>query len=189
MPLLTEVGEIRFRVAVPADGLCIAVLATQVFLDTYATQGIRPSIAAEVLEQLSTSAIAAEMSLPASSFLLAELAGHLIGFAQWSHGSTHELVQSDTCVELNRLYVQERFCGKGIGKALLLQAQDMAAARGASALWLTAWVGNQRALAFYAACGYQDLGATLYVFQHEQHENRVFAKALPVRRSDSVAQV
>jgi hypothetical protein len=45
-------------------------------------------------------------------------------------------------------------------------------------MWLTAWVGNARALAFYPRCGYQDFGPTIYEFRGEQHGNRLFAKAL-----------
>jgi hypothetical protein len=43
--------DVGFRAATASDALCIGVLATQVFLDTYATDGIRPSLAREVLEQ------------------------------------------------------------------------------------------------------------------------------------------
>jgi ribosomal protein S18 acetylase RimI-like enzyme len=167
-----------FRTAVASDALCIGVLATQVFLDTYATEGIRPSLAREVLEHLSTNAISALLSRPATTFILAESSAHLLGFAQLSFGSTQELVAAEGAVELNRLYVLERFSGKGIGKALLRRAESLAASRGASTLWLTAWVGNRRALAFYRSQGYKDVGATMYVFQDEQHENRVLTKAI-----------
>jgi diamine N-acetyltransferase len=44
----TPVPEVVLRVAGPADAPRIGVLATQVFLDTYATDGIRPSLAREV---------------------------------------------------------------------------------------------------------------------------------------------
>ena len=38
---------LRGRVAQPTDAVCIAALATQVFLDTYATDGLRPDLARE----------------------------------------------------------------------------------------------------------------------------------------------
>ena len=41
--------EPTLRIATIDDSLCIGVLATQVFLDTYATQGIRPALAREAL--------------------------------------------------------------------------------------------------------------------------------------------
>jgi diamine N-acetyltransferase len=170
--------DVAFRPATTADALCISVLGTQVFLDTYATDGIRPSLAREVIEHLSVPAVSALLAAPAVRFIVAERAGHLIGLAQFTLGSVHELVTARPGAELNRLYVLERFTGSGIGTALLGEAETQAAATGAAVLWLTAWVGNRRAMDFYARRGYSDLGATTYVFQHERYENRVFAKAL-----------
>jgi ribosomal protein S18 acetylase RimI-like enzyme len=60
----------------------------------------------------------------------------------------------------------------------LAWAEALAAREGASTLWLTAWVGNQRALAFYASQGYEQLGSTDHTFEGEVFENRLFAKAL-----------
>ena len=170
--------ELVFRTAGASDALCIGVLATQVFLDTYATDGIRPSLAQEVLEQLSTNSICALFADPATSFIVAERAQHMVAFAQLTFGSIQPLAAVERAVELNRLYVQGRFTAKGIGKALLHRAEGLAASRGASTLWLTVWTRNQRALAFYASQQYQDVGSTMYVFQEEQFENRVLAKPL-----------
>lgn len=171
-------SDVTVKTAIAADALCIGVLATQVFLDTYATDGIRDSLAREVLEQLSTDAIAALLAAPDIRFIVAERAGHMVGFAQWTLDVAQELVRSRPSAQLNRLYVQERFTGRGLGALLLERAQSLALAEGATALWLTAWVGNDRALAFYPRRGYADVGATVYEFQNEQYENRVFAKIL-----------
>jgi len=46
---MTASAPVTFRPAVAADALCLGVLSTQVFLDTYCTQGIRPELAREVL--------------------------------------------------------------------------------------------------------------------------------------------
>ena len=151
------------------------------FLDTYATDGIRPSLAREVLEHLSTSAISALLARPATVFIVAEVSEHMVGFAQFTLGARHPLVAGGVQAELNRLYVHTRFSGQGIGEALLRRAEMLATEHGASVMWLTAWVENRRALAFYAARGYTDVGATPYVFETEAYENRVFAAALDER--------
>lgn len=166
------------RVARPGDALCIGVLATQVFLDTYAPEGIRPTLAREVLEHFSTDAIATLLDNPATTCIVAEAAGHLRGFVQLTRGATHVLLRPGSAVELDRLYVLARFGGQGIGTLLLRHAEVLAARQGAATLWLTAWVGNHHALAFYARRGYDDEGATMYRFQDEQYENRVLARAL-----------
>jgi len=170
--------DVTFRRAVEADTLTLSMLATQVFLDTYATDGIRPAVAREVQAQLGPAAIEALLSRSDTRLVVAECAQHLVGFMQSTAGARHALVPQRPAVELDRLYVQEPFTRRGLGKALLAHAEAHAVAQGAAVLWLTCWVHNAPALAFYARQGYAELGSTDYEFDGERHENRVFAKAL-----------
>jgi GNAT superfamily N-acetyltransferase len=181
------VGLMTLRAAGADDAPCLAVLATQVFLDTYATEGIRPSLAREVLSQCSPAAMAALLAAPQRRFLLAERAGHLVGFAQLLLGQGHVLLPAGPAAELERLYVQRPFLGQGLGRSLLRRAECEAAAAGAGRLWLTAWHANQPALAFYARCGYADQGASWYEFEEERHENRLLARALPAAPGTVIA--
>ena len=169
-------ADLSLRLAVPGDTRCIGVLGTQIFLDTYAPQGVRPLIADEVLEHFSTNAIARLLAQPATVFIVAESAGHLIGFAQLTRGAKPPQGDAADAVELERLYVLERFTGRGVGKRLLRESESWAVSNDASMLWLTAWIGNRRALAFYAAQGYGEAGKTLYDFQGERYENRLLVK-------------
>lgn len=168
----------QLRAAVPEDALCLSVLAIQVFLDTYATTGIRPSIAREVLSSYSQAGFRAAIASAGSRVVLAEVRDHLVGFAQVTLRATHHLAPPGVQAELLRLYVQEPFTGAGIGTRLLAAAEQVAAASGASVLWLTPWVHNHRALAFYGRRGYADHGLTVFTFEGESHENRVQAKQL-----------
>ena len=166
------------RAARPQDALCLGVLGTQVFLDTYATTGIRPSLAREVLAAFSTARIEHLLAAPGMHWIVAECEAHLIGFAQLAIGRAHPQVLTKAPAELDRLYVQEPFTSLGIGTALLHAAEALAAQAACSDLWLTPWVHNLRALRFYASRGYADFGATWFEFEGERHENRVLARHL-----------
>ena len=168
--------EISIRAATPADALCLGVLSMQVFLDTYATGGIGPSVANEALARHGVAVYAGLLADADVTLLVAERDGHLVGFSQVRSGVGHALVPEAAAAELDRLYVQERFAGRGVGRDLLRHAEKAAAARGADTLWLTAWAGNARALAFYPRRGYENLGMTTYSFQGEDVPNHVFAK-------------
>ena len=173
---MTTPEPIAFRLAVAADALCLGVLSTQVFLDTYATQGVRPALAREALSQHSVAVYAALLVDPGVTLLVAECAGHLVGLSQVIDGAGHAGVPAPEASELRRLYVQERFTGRGVGRELLRHAEKAAAAHGADMLWLTAWQGNARALQFYPRCGYDDIGAAIYTIEGEDFPNRLFAK-------------
>ena len=169
------------RPAEPGDALCLGVLAMQVFLDTYAADGIRPAIAREALASYAPAVYQQLLQAPSVSILVAERQGHLVGFAQVTLGTRHPLVQATVPAELDRLYVQGPFTGQGLGRTLLHAAERDAARRGASLLWLTPWVHNARALHFYAREGYVDVGPTWFEFDAERHENRVLMRPLGPR--------
>lgn len=169
--------SVAFRAGVPSDALCVGVLATHVFLDTYAGQGIRPDLAREALAVYSTGAFAARLADPARRFVLAGSEGHLVGFAEVALDSPCP-IPAGAQAEVVRLYVHPRLQRQGIGHALLKQAEQLAVAHGTQAIWLSAWTGNARALAFYRALGYEDVGTTSYAIEGQHYENRVLRKAL-----------
>ncbi len=172
------VAALELRPARAEDALCLSVLAIQVFLDTYATHGIRPAIAREVLVTYSEEAFRGHLAEPHTHIVVAEAMAHLVGFAQLTAGASHPLAPAGAPAELLRLYVQEPFTARGVGTRLLNEAERVASACGAATLWLTPWVHNHRALAFYRRRGYADHGPTLFTFEGESHENRVYAKRL-----------
>ena len=172
-------SQVRLRSADAGDVPCLSALATQVFLETYATSGIRLALAREVETQFCATAFTERLSQPGRRTVLAERSGHLVGFAEVALGAEHELVSPKPAAELTRLYVQSPFLRQGVGRRLLRRAEALALAEGASTLWLRAWIGNERALLFYASQGYEPLGSTEYCFEGEAFENRLFAKLLP----------
>jgi GNAT superfamily N-acetyltransferase len=174
---MADPSGIEFRVATPADALCVGVLAMQVFLDTYAREGVRPDLAREALASYSPAVFDARIRDAANHFLLAERAGHLVAFSECSRTPQAPVASLAGGVELVRLYVQGPAQRAGIGEALLVRAEAHAMGLGAPWLWLTAWSGNTNARAFYLAQGYSDVGAASHVFEGNSYENRVYAKA------------
>jgi len=173
---MTNAAPITFRPARPDDALCLGVLSTQVFLHTYTKHGIRPALAREVLANHSVACYEGLLADPDRTILVAECAGHMVALSLVDNAARLEGRSDVVAAKLEHLYVQEPFTGRGIGRDLLRHAEKAAAARGAEMLWLTAWVGNSRALSFYPRCGYDDLGEVLYTFEGESHPNRLFGK-------------
>jgi ribosomal protein S18 acetylase RimI-like enzyme len=174
----TKNEEITLRPATEADALCLGVLATQVFLDTYAFAGITEAVANEVREAFSTEAFSAILADETSFITVAVNGAALVGFAQTTIGKVQSLAPPGELAELDRLYVQEPFTHRAIGTRLLRNHEALAAELGATVLWLAPWVGNHRALRFYAKHEYEDYG--IFWFQMGEHkiENRVYAKQL-----------
>lgn len=166
------------RSATPGDVPAVAALAIQVFLDTYATDGIRPDLAREALDDYGPAAFAQRLAEPGRRLVLACVGEALLGFAEWLQAPSRAAPDLPLGAELLRLYVQPAQQRGGIGRALLRQVEAEAMAVGHQQLWLTAWSGNTRARTFYAALNYADLGAVQIEIQGQRYENRVLAKSL-----------
>jgi len=170
-------AQFELRHADPRDALCLGALATQVFLDTYATSGVNSDLANEALEHYSEGAYANRLAAPEVEIGVAEVGGNLAAFIDMQMNANCP-VPDVVGPEILRLYVQAPFQGQGVGRALLQYAEQLAQARGYRAIWLAAWVGNARAVAFYPAAGYGKVGITQYVINGKNYENHVFAKQL-----------
>lgn len=170
----------KLRPATRADASALRMLGLQVFLETYAPEGVGNGIAREAEETFAEHRVARWLADPAEVVLVAEIAGGLAGFAHVALGAGRELFEGELPAELQRLYVRRPFLGQGVGRALLLCAEDAAAVRGASVLWVAPAAGNATAPAFCARQGYRDIGTAGHVIEGQRFENRMYVKALGV---------
>ncbi|TCJ17724.1 GNAT family N-acetyltransferase [Flaviaesturariibacter flavus] len=151
------------------------MLLQHVYIDTYGLEGVSPEFANFMSTRFSVERI--NFLIAAAVLTVATFRENLIGAA--------EIVRPARCplnrlsgTESSKLYVLERFCGQGVGYALLRCVEALAAADGDPQLWLEVWSRNPRAVAFYERQGYRALGTVPFRMEVNCYENLVLAKAL-----------
>lgn len=65
---------------------------------------------------------------------------------------------AEPTLELARLYVAQAWQGRGVADRLMARFLQEARERGARSIWLQAFAGSPRALAFYRRWGFEDHG-------------------------------
>ncbi|AMC36020.1 GNAT family N-acetyltransferase [Janthinobacterium sp. B9-8] len=160
------------RCATASDAQNLAALAIQVWLHTYATEGIRQDISAYVLSEFTPAKFTDLISNPQYQILVAEINHHLVAFAQIDFASEQHPVLGS--IELQTLYVQEVFTSQGLGSKLLAYCEEIIASR---TYWLSSNSNNHRAIAFYARQGFVQHGVTYFEFGGNRYENKVLVKA------------
>ena len=86
--------------------------------------------------------------------LVAEIDGRVIGFAALR--VTPSLFYESPHGELTELYVDVAFRRRGVGRALLLLAEQIAKTSGVTQLWVLTDSANRAARTLYNALGYDD---------------------------------
>jgi len=166
----------RLRIAGTDDAESLSGLAILVFLSTYAAEGLRADLAREALTVCSIARFAAALADRYRRLVLLESRDHLLAFSELSLTPAAACEGAPVGHELIRLYVHPAFQRQGLGRRLLTDVEAQCRAR-AQPLWLTAWSGNQRAIDFYRAFGFDDIGAKPYVFESQTYENRILFKS------------
>jgi diamine N-acetyltransferase len=171
-------SDVLIRPAISKDAVNFTALSIQVWLDTYATDGLRDDLAEYVLKEFTLETSLNTINDSDQRVLIAELNGHIIGYIQTKIDNSTELHSSVRQAEVSKLYVQEPFTRKGIGRALMSEIEQRLLEEKIELVWLTAWVGNTRARSFYSSIGYEDVGRTDWIEGGKTYENRVFIKPL-----------
>lgn len=168
---------IRRAHAGDAEALALAGAAT--FLETFAGILDGADIVAHCRKQHAADLYAQALAEPGVALWLAETAGAApVGFAMLTppYLPLAELRADD--LELKRIYLLSRFHGGGTGRALMQHAVDEARARGAGRLLLGVYAGNARALAFYARCGFVQVGERRFQVGANSYQDAILALAL-----------
>jgi ribosomal protein S18 acetylase RimI-like enzyme len=135
---------IRIRPAAPADAPALARL-------NEAFNGVSDT-AERIAARL---AACAAIETP----LLAELDGRIGGFACLRVVPC--VLYAEPYAELTELYVDPSFRRRGLGRALIARAEELARERGAADLIILTGVGNAAAQALYRSAGYDTYAAAL----------------------------
>lgn len=161
---------LSIRTARQEDAARIAVLGAHVWVHTYAAAGVSEVIAQYVLTTFTTERILTLVNDPDTVLLVAEADGNLAGYIVIRLGAQ----LADVPVEIETLYVQASFSGRGIGSALLTHASGIAEERtGNRSFWLCVNSQNAKAISFYHSRGMTQEGITYFELGGIQHENKI----------------
>ena len=152
--------HIEIRQAVVEDTEMLRDLACTTFRDAFHDhpKNAPHDLADYMQKAFSPEQIRAELSDPASIFIIAEIEGRPAGYARLITGSIEDGITAKKPVELNRLYSHQKFLGQGVGQTLMDACFERARTDGADVMWLGVWEFNPRAQRFYEKNGFRGIG-------------------------------
>ena len=156
------------RDATPSDCINLAALSLEVWLQTYSVDGIRTENSKYALSTFTEAYFRKLLQTPGYKLLVFVEGIYLRGYTLINLASRFE--NTDTGFEIEKLYVQTHFQGRGIGRHLLSEIK----ARYGNRFWLYTWVRN-KSIGFYKKYGFRDIGRYDFKLEDETIENRVLA--------------
>lgn len=162
--------DLRYGVAGAADAASLAALSIEVWLHTYAREGIRRAFSDYVLGEFTAARFAEHVASDSRVIVKCERGDHLLGYLRMDFDEPCPTVPELT-TEIATLYVRSRHARQGIGKGLLARASEICRQRGIKGFWLCVNHENAPAIRFYAAQRFQRNGSDYFELEGERHEN------------------
>ena len=151
---------ISIRPCAPGDEQALALVGQATFLEAFAGILDGADVIAHCQRQHDAQLYRDWLALPAMRLWLAEATpgGAPVGYLVLSPASLPLAEPRANDLEIKRIYLLHRFQGQRVGQGLMQAALVQARASGAGRVLLGVYAENHAALAFYARCGFTQLG-------------------------------
>lgn len=140
------------------DAKIIADLGARTFLESHGASASEIELDYYVKKNYSILPIQQELHNPTNNYHLIHLGNEPIGFSNILFNKpTHQLPTAPVA-KLDRIYILEKFHGKGFGKRLFDFNLRKARKHNQKGIWLYTWTGNKKAIDFYLKVGFEIIG-------------------------------
>jgi ribosomal protein S18 acetylase RimI-like enzyme len=103
-----------------------------------------------------------ELLNPDSRFFFASQGDDPMGYLKINQGMAQTVLPNDAGLEIERIYIDQAFKGRGIGKLFIDRAVESGKRSGANYLWLGVWEHNERAIRFYEKNGFHKFSKHIF---------------------------
>lgn len=145
------------------------------FKESFGEQNTPEDMEKYLREKFNEEQLLLELDNPDSVFYVATLDGDVVGYLKLNTGKAQTELKDESGLEIERIYVLNKFIGKGIGKQLFNLTLDIARQKKSHFIWLGVWEKNERALNFYHKNGFVEFDKHIFVLG-DDHQTDILMK-------------
>ena len=119
-----------------------------------------------------------ELSDISSQFFFVYFNNEVAGYLKVNINDAHSEEMGGESLEIERIYIKNKFQKHGFGKYLLNKAVEIAMECKKKRIWLGVWEKNENAIAFYKKMGFVQTGAHAFYMGDEEQIDLIMTKTL-----------
>lgn len=164
----------QIKNAVPTDAEVISTLGRSTFLAAHEGSTSREDMEEYLEQKFNITAVEKELSNPNNVFQLLYSDEKVAGYSKVIYNSPCSFLPEniDIC-KMERLYISKSFYDKKLGYKLFAHNKELCLRNNQTGIWLTVWVENDRAVAFYDRLGFKIIGEVMFTVGKHQSPNYV----------------
>ncbi len=119
-----------------------------------------------------------ELSNISSQFYFVYFNNEVAGYLKVNTNDAQSEEMGDESLEVERIYIKDKFQKHGLGKYLLNKAIEISMERNKKKIWLGVWEKNENAIAFYKKTGFVQTGAHSFYMGDEEQTDLIMTKTI-----------
>ncbi|MFB5758806.1 GNAT family N-acetyltransferase [Paenibacillus medicaginis] len=153
-------------------------ISIETFNDTFKDQNSPDHMRAYLERAFNSKQLEKELSNNASEFFFICSHEQLAGYLKVNMNDAQSENMGDESLEIERIYIKNKFQKHGLGKYLLNKAAEIALEHNKKKIWLGVWKKNENAIAFYKKMGFVQTGAHSFYMGDDEQIDFIMTKTL-----------
>jgi ribosomal protein S18 acetylase RimI-like enzyme len=171
-------SSIQIKSVTSADTEMLLNLSRQTFFDAFAHLNNAADMEAYASTAFTLQKFEEETSSPDSEFFFAVIDNIKAGYIKLNYNAAQTELQDPNALEVERIYILQKYQGQQIGKHLLDFAIQTAIDKKFKYVWLGVWEHNNKAISFYKSKGFEQFGSHPFMLGTDEQTDILMRKEL-----------
>ena len=173
------IQQIQIVEVVLTDLLLLQEISKRTFYDSFAAMNTAENMKFHLDNHFTLEKLTSEILNGDSKFFFAVHEGTTVGYLKINQDQAQTVLPNDQAIEIERIYVDRLFKGRGIGKTFISKVIEIANASQAKYLWLGVWEHNAPAIRFYEKNGFEKFSKHIFNLGDDEQTDLLLKKTLP----------
>jgi len=162
----------------PSDLQTLRDLSYRTYDQTFRHLNTPQNMRAYLAKAFDLERVRRELARPESTFFFLIVDGELAGYLKINEAGAQSDLQDPESLELERVYVDAPFQGRGLGRILIEKGVEEARQKGKAFVWLGVWEKNEKAIRFYEKSGFTKMGTHDFFVGDERQTDFIMRRNL-----------
>jgi diamine N-acetyltransferase len=153
-------------------------ISYETFNETFRVQNSPENMNAYLEKAFNINQLEKELSNPSSEFFFVYVNHEVAGYLKVNINDAQSEDMGNESLEVERIYINNKFQKHGLGKYLLKKAIEIAVVQNKKKIWLGVWEKNENAIAFYKKMGFVQTGAHSFYMGDEEQTDFIMTKTI-----------
>jgi diamine N-acetyltransferase len=160
------------------DSRTLQEISIDTFDETFKDQNSPENMKAYLDRAFNIKQLENELTNDSSQFYFVYFNNEVAGYLKVNTNDAQSEIMDDDSLEIERIYIKNKFQKNGLGKVLLDKAMEIAMEHKKRKIWLGVWEKNENAIAFYEKLGFEQTGVHSFHMGDEEQMDFIMTKTL-----------